>query len=48
MMMKDKMKKEKALGQEVYMKKMKAMSKEPDTTTMKDATLKAQKIWSEV
>ena len=37
MMMKDKMKKEEALGQEP-MKKMKApMSKEPDTTTMKDA-----------
>ena len=37
MMMKDKMKKEEALGQEP-MKKMKApMPKEPDTTTMKDA-----------
>ena len=37
MMMKDKMKKEDALGQEP-MKKMKApMPKEPDTTTMKDA-----------
>ena len=37
MMMKDKMKKEDALGQEP-MKKMKApMPKEPDTSTMKDA-----------
>ena len=37
MMMKDKMKKEEALGQEP-MKKMKApMPKEPDTTTLKDA-----------